>query len=59
MPLRCRSVALGVYSVTAWNVYAAGIWPGLLHARADPAAWIDSVVIRDPVAATAQQADAV
>ena len=28
-----RSVGVGVYSVAAWNVYAAGVWPGLLRAR--------------------------
>lgn len=47
MALRCRSLDIGLYSVSAWNVYAAGLWPGLLHRRTDPAAWIDSVVIRD------------
>jgi glycosyltransferase involved in cell wall biosynthesis len=47
MALRCRSLNIGIYSVTAWNVYAAGLWPGLLRPRVDPAAWIDSVVIRD------------
>jgi glycosyltransferase involved in cell wall biosynthesis len=53
MSARCRSVSLGVYSVAAWNVYAAGLWPGLLHARIDPSAWIDSVVIRDAAAGKA------
>jgi glycosyltransferase involved in cell wall biosynthesis len=47
MALRCRSLRLGVYSVTAWNVYAAGIWPGLLCARVDPAGWIDSTIVRE------------
>jgi glycosyltransferase involved in cell wall biosynthesis len=47
MSLRCRSIALGIYSVVAWNVYAAGIWPGLLRKRIDPAEWIDSAVIRE------------
>lgn len=47
MSLRCRSVALGVYSVTAWNVYAAGLWPGLWRRRIDPAHWIPSVVVRN------------
>jgi hypothetical protein len=50
MSLKCRSVHLGIYSVTAWNVYAAGLWPGLASRRVDPAAWIDSTVIRDPAA---------
>ena len=47
MTLRCRSLSIGIYSVAAWNVYAAGLWPGLLRRRIDPTAWIDSVVIRD------------
>jgi glycosyltransferase involved in cell wall biosynthesis len=47
MSVRCRSVGLGIYSVTAWNVYAAGLWPGLLHPRVNPAEWIESIVIRD------------
>jgi glycosyltransferase involved in cell wall biosynthesis len=48
MSLRCRSIGLGLYSVTAWNVYAAGLWPGLLRRRIDPTRWIPSVVLRDP-----------
>ena len=51
MSVRCRSVSLGIYSVTAWNVYAAGIWPGLLHPRTDPAGWIDSIVVREAILA--------
>jgi hypothetical protein len=47
MALKCRSLAIGLYSVTAWNVYAAGIWPGLFARRIDPAAWIDSTVVQD------------
>jgi glycosyltransferase involved in cell wall biosynthesis len=47
MSLRCRSISLGLYSVAAWNVYAAGLWRGLLRRRVDPARWIDSSVIRD------------
>jgi hypothetical protein len=50
MSVRCRSVGVGIYSVAAWNVYAAGLWPGLLHARIDPSVWIDSIVIRDAAA---------
>lgn len=50
MALRCRSLDIGIYSVTAWNVYAAGLWPGLLRRRIDPTAWIESVVIRDAAA---------
>jgi hypothetical protein len=46
MSVRSRSVAIGIYSVTAWNVYAAGIWHGLLRRRVDPRKWIDSVTIK-------------
>jgi GT2 family glycosyltransferase len=51
MSLRCRSAALGFYSVTAWNVHAAGLWPGLLRRRIDPADWIPSAVIADAASA--------
>jgi glycosyltransferase involved in cell wall biosynthesis len=47
MSLRCRSASLGLYSVAAWNVYAAGLWPGLLRRRVDPARWIDSSLVHD------------
>ncbi len=47
MALRCRSAGIGIYSVAAWNVYAAGLWPGLFRRRVDPGRWIDSVVIRN------------
>ena len=50
MAVRCRSLSIGIYSVTAWNVYAAGLLPGLLRGHVDPAAWIDSVVIREAAA---------
>jgi glycosyltransferase involved in cell wall biosynthesis len=50
MSLKCRSLHLGIYSVAAWNVYAAGLWPGLAGRRVDPAVWIDSTVIHDPTA---------
>ncbi len=56
MSARCRSASLGVYSVAAWNVYALGIWPGLLQRRVDPAAWIDSAVVRDPAPAVERAA---
>lgn len=46
MSLRCRSINIGIYSVVAWNVQALGIWPGLLRRRVDPAAWIDSTIVR-------------
>ena len=49
MSVRGRSVGVGIYSGAAWNVYAAGLWPGLLRRRIDPAGWIDSVVIREAV----------
>jgi glycosyltransferase involved in cell wall biosynthesis len=57
MGLRCRSAGLAVYSVAAWNVYAAGLWPGLLRRRIDPNRWIDSTVIRD-AAPTGKWSDA-
>lgn len=46
MALRCRSVTVGIYSVAAWNIYAAGLWPGFFRPRIDPGRWIDSVVVR-------------
>jgi len=48
MSVRCHSISLGIYSVTAWNVYALGIWPGLLQRRSDPTEWITSTTIREP-----------
>lgn len=56
MALRCRSLDIGIYSVTAWNVYAAGLWPGLLRHRADPSAWIESVVVHDAALRTVRTA---
>lgn len=47
MALKCRSLRIGLYSVAAWNVYAAGIWPGLFGRRVDPAGWIDSTIVQD------------
>ena len=46
MSVRCWSMSVGIYSVTAWNVFALGIWPGLLQRRVDPAEWIRSTTIR-------------
>jgi glycosyltransferase involved in cell wall biosynthesis len=46
--LRWRSVRLGLYSVTALNVFALCFWPGLLRARTSPAGWIDSTVLQAP-----------
>jgi hypothetical protein len=57
MSARCRSISVGIYSVTAWNVYALGIWPGLLQRRVDPRQWIDSTIVRD-TASTAERAEA-
>ena len=56
MALKCRSLRIGLYSVTAWNVYAAGIWPGLFGRRADPSAWIDSTIVQKGHAVDAVQA---
>lgn len=47
MSVRTGSVAIALYSVTAWNVYAAGLWPGVFRRRLDPARWIESEIIRD------------
>jgi glycosyltransferase involved in cell wall biosynthesis len=54
MALKCRSLRIGLYSVTAWNVYAAGIWPGLFGRRVDPASWIDSTIVQEGDAAQAR-----
>jgi glycosyltransferase involved in cell wall biosynthesis len=51
MALKCRSLRIGLYSVVAWNVYAAGIWPGLFGRRIDPALWIDSTIVQEAPAA--------
>jgi glycosyltransferase involved in cell wall biosynthesis len=48
MSLRWRSVRLGLYSVTAWNVFALCFWPGLLRSRIAPASWIDSSILHAP-----------
>jgi glycosyltransferase involved in cell wall biosynthesis len=48
MSVRRRSVGLGIYSVAAWNVYAAGVWPGLLRRRTNPTDWIESTIVCDP-----------
>jgi glycosyltransferase involved in cell wall biosynthesis len=48
MSLRWRSVRLGLYSVTAWNVFALCFWPGLLRPRTPPARWIESTVLQAP-----------
>lgn len=49
MAVRSRSVGIGLYSVAAWNVYTAGLWPGLFGRRVDPTRWIESVVLREAV----------
>jgi glycosyltransferase involved in cell wall biosynthesis len=48
MSLRWRSVRLGLYSVTAWNVFALCFWRGLLRRRTPPASWIESTVVQAP-----------
>jgi glycosyltransferase involved in cell wall biosynthesis len=53
MSLRSRSVRLGLYSVVAWNVYAACFWPGLLGRRIPPADWIASSVVQKGTAVDA------
>jgi len=47
MSLRWRSLRYGLYSVTAWNVYALSFLPGLIRSRAAPANWIDSSVLQE------------
>jgi glycosyltransferase involved in cell wall biosynthesis len=48
MSLRWRSARLGLYSVTAWNVFALCSWRGLLRRRTPPASWIESAVVQAP-----------
>jgi glycosyltransferase involved in cell wall biosynthesis len=50
MSWRFRSLKLGVYSVVAWHVYAAGFWVGLLRRRVPPTDWIASTVLQDATA---------
>lgn len=47
MALRFRSLAIGLYSVVAWQIFAIGFWPGLLRRRVPPADWIASTVLQD------------
>jgi len=47
MSFRFRSLRLGAYAVTAWQIYTLGFWPGLLHRRLPPADWIASTMVRD------------
>ena len=46
MMLRKRGMAAGLYAVTAWQVYAAGLVSGFLRRRRDPVAWIPARVVR-------------
>jgi glycosyltransferase involved in cell wall biosynthesis len=46
MSLRWRSVRLALYSVAAWNVYAASFLPGFLRSRVSPTSWIDSTILQ-------------
>ena len=46
MCIRYRSIRLGLYSVTAWNVYALSFVPGLLRSRISPSSWIESTVLK-------------
>jgi glycosyltransferase involved in cell wall biosynthesis len=48
MSLRWRSVRLGLYSVTAWNVFALCSWIGLLRPRTPPENWIESTILQAP-----------
>ncbi len=47
MVLRWRSLRYGLYSVSAWNVYALSFLPGLIRSRAAPAEWLDSSVLQE------------
>lgn len=58
MSLRCRSLALGLYSVTAWNVYTLGLLPGLLRRRVAPTEPLASVVVQEAPAQRARAAQA-
>jgi len=58
MSARCRSIGIGVYSVVAWNVYAAGLWPGLFRRRLDPAGWIESTVVQGAIGSDSRVAAA-
>jgi glycosyltransferase involved in cell wall biosynthesis len=46
MALRWRSIRLGLYSVTAWNVYALCFLPGFIRRRVAPARWLDSTILQ-------------
>lgn len=47
MSARYRSIHSGLYSVTAWNVYAASFVPGFISSRISPIKWIESTVLKD------------
>jgi glycosyltransferase involved in cell wall biosynthesis len=56
MSLRWRSFRLGLYSVTAWNVYALSFVPGFLRSRVSPTAWIDSSSVKNALPGDRQSA---
>ncbi len=58
MSLRWRSLRYGLYSVTAWNVYALSFLPGFIRSRAAPAQWIDSSVLQQVAPAMRPRAHA-
>jgi GT2 family glycosyltransferase len=47
MAVRWRSLPKGLYSVAAWNVFAASFWPGFLRSRVPPTNWIESTVVEE------------
>jgi O-antigen ligase/GT2 family glycosyltransferase len=47
MSLRWGSLRHGLYSFSAWNVYALSFLPDLLQPRVSPTDWIDSTVVTD------------
>jgi hypothetical protein len=46
MSWRWRSIRLGLYSLTAWNVYTLSFFPGFLRPRRSPVAWIESRILK-------------
>jgi hypothetical protein len=52
MSFRLGSLRMALYSITAWNVYALGFWPGFLRRRITPTDWIDSTVLQDSPSST-------
>ncbi len=56
MSLRSRSLAIGLYSVVAWQIFTISFWPGLLRRRVPPARWIESTVVQEDAQRTSPAA---